>query len=74
MASAAPNPLVLRIGLPLLDIWAAGMRALKAQGRKHSAVFSCFVDLKHSHSKGPRNQGENGGFEGVGVGERNQYK
>lgn len=55
--------------LPLLDIWAAGMRALKAQGRKHSAVFSCFVDLKHSHSKGPRNQGENGGFEGVGVGE-----
>lgn len=66
MASATPNPLVLKIGvLPLLDTWAAGMGALKAQGRKHSAhSFSYFVDLKYSHSKGPRNQGENGGFEG----------
>lgn len=62
MASATPNPLVLKLGvLPLLDIWAAEMRALKAQGRKHSAhSFSCFDDLKYSHSKEPRNQGENG--------------
>ena len=64
MASATPNTLVLKLGvLHLLAIWAAGMRALKAQGRKHSAhSFSCFDDLKYSHSKGPRNQGENGGW------------
>lgn len=47
----------------LLEIWFAGITALKAQGGKPSAhCFSCFDDLKYDHGKGPRNQGENVGW------------